>query len=44
MGCQFRVKVRCSQNGQVLFIKAIENDHNHEISEVSVGFVLIEIH
>ena len=36
MGCPFHVKVRCSRNGQVLFIKAIENSHNHEISGVSI--------
>lgn len=34
MQCPFTVKVRCSKDGQTLFIQSVEGSHNHEINQV----------
>ena len=34
MCCPFTVKIKCSQDGDVLMVVTVVTDHNHDITKV----------
>ena len=43
MNCPFNVKVKCSQDGQRLVIKSMNDQHNHEANQVFYIYLMHQV-